>query len=111
MKKLRNVILSIAVVLAAGLGIAAWKGIIPPRSGVEGAIGAAQRYSSPQIGDSDVSLRDPEVQAFLQSDLFHKIATNADFRAVVAKGDFARAAHNQDMLKVASSADFAWACL
>jgi hypothetical protein len=65
--------------VAAGVGIAAMNGLIPPRSGVEGTIAGAKRYQVEQISDKDVGLSDPAVQAFLQSDLFHKISTDPNF--------------------------------
>lgn len=81
MKKNRTLIVAIAVLVVAGVaGYAVTTGLYPPKSGTEGAIGAASRYQSQQISDTDVSLQDAKVQAFLQSDTFHKIATNATFR-------------------------------
>ena len=84
MKKNRTLIVAIAVVVVAGIaGYAVMSGMYPPKTGTEGAIGAASRYQAQQISDSDVSLTDPSVQAFLQSDTFHKIATNPVFRKEV----------------------------
>jgi hypothetical protein len=69
----------------------------PPRQGVEGAIGAANRYQSEQISEADVALKDPEIQAFLQTDLFHKIATNADFANALKDGDWGKFVTRDDM--------------
>ena len=84
MKKNRTLVVAIAVLVVAGIaGYAVLTGLYPPKSGTEGAIGAATRYQSTQISDTDVSLQDASVQAFLQSDTFHKIATNPVFRKEV----------------------------
>jgi hypothetical protein len=84
MKKNRLFIVFAAVVVVAGVaGYAALTGIYPPRTGTEGAIGAASRYQAPQISDTDVNLQDESVQAFLQSDMFYKLSTNATFRKAV----------------------------
>jgi len=81
MKKNRTLIVSIGVLVVAGVAVyAVATGMYPPKSGTEGAIGAASRYQAQQISDADVSLQDASVQAFLQSDTFHKMATNATFR-------------------------------
>jgi len=71
------------VVIAAVVGFLALRNYWPPKSGTEGAIGAANRYTAQQISDQDVTLKDAQVQAFLQSDTFHQIATNPDFRTFV----------------------------
>jgi len=83
MSSKRMVVLGAVLVVVAAVGYAAITGIFPPKNGAEGTIGAADRYQSPQIGDTDVSLNDTKVQAFLQSDVFHKMATNASFRKLV----------------------------
>lgn len=82
------------VVIAAVVGFLAMRSHWPPKSGTEGAIGAANRYTAQQISDQDVMLKDAKVQAFLQSDTFHQLATNPDFRTfveeMVARGSAAR---------------------
>lgn len=84
MKKNRTLVVAIAVLAVAGVaGYAIVTGMYPPKSGTEGAIGAATRYQSTQISEADVALTDAAVQAFLQSDTFHKIATNPVFRKEV----------------------------
>ena len=100
MKNARSFLLTGLAVIAAVVVLGVWKGYIPPKAGTEGAIGAAQRYSSTQITDADVQLSDPSVQAFLQSDVFHAIATNPDFRKVVTKDAFKKAAQVEGMLDV-----------
>jgi hypothetical protein len=83
MKGNRIAIVAAVVVVAIGLAFLALRGFWPPKSGTEGTIGAAHRYTAQQIADQDVVLKDPKVQAFLQSDTFHKLATDPQFRALV----------------------------
>src|SRR5262245_2655635 len=106
MKNLRNIILSFLVVAAVLVGFAAYRGYIPPKSGVEGTIGAAKRYTSQQITSGDVALRAAEVQAVLQSDLVNKIQTNAEFRELVVKGDFSKALAKTDTRNTMQSEEF-----
>ncbi len=102
MKNARNVVVTALVVIAAVLGFGVWKGLIPPKAGTEGAIGAAQRYTSPQISDADVQLSDPAIQSFLQSDVFHAIATNPDFQKLVANDAFKKTVQVEGMLGLVS---------
>ena len=95
MKSNRIALIAGVVVVAAVVGFLAMRNYWPPKNGTEGAIGAANRYTAQQITDKDVVLKDTKVQAFLQSDTFHQLATNADFRsAVVENKHFIEAAHN-----------------
>lgn len=80
MKNNRSAFIIAAVVAAGVAAFFATRGHYPPKSSTEGAIGAANRYTSQQIADQDVALKDPQVQAFLQSDTFHKLTTDAAFR-------------------------------
>ena len=84
-------ILTAVVVVAAVLVIIAVRSQTP-KGGAQGTIGAAQRYDAQQMGSGDVQLTDAEVQAFLQSDTFHKIAVDPTFRAAVKSGDIAKLA-------------------
>ena len=79
----KRVVIGLGVVVAIALGIASFKGVIPPKSGFEGAIGAAKRYQNTQISAGDVKLADADMQDLLQSDLFHQIVTDANFREVL----------------------------
>ena len=83
------------VLVAAVVVFLVARGYLPPRGNTAGTIGAAKRYSSQQIGDQDVTLKNPEVQAFLQSDTFHKLATDANFRNLVSDPAFADAMRDQ----------------
>src|SRR5207245_3378924 len=63
--------LPISTVFVAGaIGLVALTGIWPPRTGVEGTIGGANRYRAQQIKESDVQLADADLQAFIQTDTF-----------------------------------------
>ena len=95
MKSNRIALIVGVVVIAAVVGFLAMRNHWPPKDGTEGAIGAANRYTAQQIADQDVTLKDEKVQAFLQSDTFHQISTNPEFRTfvelMVARGDAGRA--------------------
>lgn len=84
----RNVVILGTLLVAAVVGVLYWKGIYPPRTGVEGTIGAANRYQSQQITDSDVVLKDQAVQTFIQSDTFRKLAANPEFQKTAENAVF-----------------------
>lgn len=88
MTRKRNLIITSIVGIAVILGFVALRGVKVPPEGTEGAIGAANRYQTEQISAKDVKLQDAEIQAFLQSDTFHKLATNPQFRNVVKEQSF-----------------------
>lgn len=67
------IVVAVAVILIAPY---------PPKSDLSGAVGATRQYRSAQIAESDVVLQDPEIQDLLQSDFFHKLATDEAFRKV-----------------------------
>src|SRR6516165_2098754 len=85
----RTVIFASVVLVGVIVAVIALRGY-PTTRNTQGSIGVAQRYQSPQIGEQDVALGKAEVQAFLQSDLFHKMATNPAFRQEVKNGDISR---------------------
>jgi hypothetical protein len=66
-------------------------GYPPVEKGTEATIGAAQRYQAPQISSSDVKTQDAQLQAFLQSDLFHQLSTDKAARQALKNKDFQRA--------------------
>ena len=101
MARNRMMVFAALVVVAAGLVYFATGHRLPPQ-GAQGSIGAAQRYNDQQMGTGDVQLTDAEIQAFLQSDTFHKIATDPTFRAAVKSGDIAKLASSdafRDLMK------------
>jgi hypothetical protein len=72
-----------AVVL---IGIMLITGFPPAGYGVEGTIGAANRYQAQQISDKDVKLQDSELQALLQSDAWTRITRDkAAWSALTSK--------------------------
>jgi hypothetical protein len=66
-------------------------GYPPVENGTEATIGAAERYQSQQISNADVKTNDAQLQAFMQSDLFHKLATDKAAREALKNKDFQRA--------------------
>ena len=107
MKSNRIALIAGVVVVAAIVGFLAVRNYWPPKDGTEGAIGAANRYTAQQMSDQDVTLKDVKVQAFLQSDTFHQISTNPEFRAfveeMVARGSAARAGLGDRMSQTADA--------
>jgi hypothetical protein len=74
----------VAVAAIAYFAVAGW----PPTGdkvdqNVGGTIGAAERYTSSQMKTEDVAVNESEVQALMQTDVFHKMITNEDFRKAV----------------------------
>ena len=104
--KSKNLVLFGALAVIAIVAFVMYGKGYPPKTGVEGTIGAATRYQSNQIGDNDVTLKDPKVQAFLQSDLFHKIQTNADLGRSLANPDARRVFMLREFQKMAADQAF-----
>lgn len=102
----RNVVILGTLLVAAVVGVLYWRGIYPPRTGVEGTIGAANRYQSQQIAESDVVLKDQAVQAFIQSDTFRKLAANPEFAKTAESASFQELAKSEAFRKTAESASF-----
>jgi len=107
MKGNRIAVIVGVIIVVAVVGFLALRGHYPPKSGTEGTIGAAQRYTAQQISGQDVTLESPEVQAFLQSDTFHKLATNAEFRQCVTDQAFGKALENKTFVAMLRNADAA----
>lgn len=93
----RRTLLVVAGVVVVGLVVAKWTGVFPPKGGMEGAIGAAKRYQTEQVSPADVELQDADLQAFIQSDIFHDLATDAVFRNAVASEPFQRAVKSGEL--------------
>ena len=83
MKGNRIAVIVVIVLVAVIVGVVALKGRLFPSANTAGTIGAANRYTAQQITSADVVLKDAKVQAFMQSDVFHQLANNADFRRAV----------------------------
>jgi fructose-specific phosphotransferase system component IIB len=107
MSSKRNWILAAVMAVAVVIGYIALTGKAPMKTDTQGAIGAANRYQTQQIAAGDVSLKDAKIQAFLQTDLFHKVATNSKFRAAVTNPKFQALAKNPSFQKVADDGSMA----
>lgn len=101
----RNLIISGILGIAIILGFVALRGVNAPPQGTEGAIGAANRYQTDQISAKDVKLEDAEIQAFLQSDTFHKLATNPEFRQLVMEKNFQEVASMKGYQEIVMNKD------
>ena len=106
MKNRKIVVLLVALVVVCGLAFASLSGLYPPKSGVEGTIGGAKRYTAGQISEKDVVLTDAQIQAFLQSDLFHKMTTDPDFRKLVTSEEFSKLAGTEEFSKLVTTDEF-----
>lgn len=95
-----RVILGLVVVAVAGIAVAHYTGVFPPKSGLEGTIGAAKRYQATQITDKDVVLQDPQIVALLQSDLFHKVIATPEFRKLSQSDEFWQLVTTSDFRKI-----------
>jgi hypothetical protein len=73
-----------------------------PKSNTQGTIGAANRYHSEQVTGADVSLDNPQIASFIQSDTFRKLAASPAFREA-AKSDAFNRVVASDALREASA--------
>lgn len=87
----KKVLWIVAATAALALITMRFVGYPPVEKGTEATIGAAQRYQAPQISSSDVKTQDAQLQAFLQSDLFHQLSTDKAARQALKNKDFQRA--------------------
>src|SRR3954465_14669008 len=78
----RKMILTSAAILAVGVGAYGLGRVYPPLGPSAGTVGAAQRYVSSQVGDSDVTLGDTSVPQLMQTDAFEMMVHDANFRAL-----------------------------
>ena len=107
----RNTVVIGAVAFAVAFAVAASRGLFGYPPNTSGTIGAAKRYQSGQVTNGDVQLTDSQLQSFMQSDLFHKMQVNPEFRKAVeaglakavAKGDLGVLAKEGDALGRVSS--------
>ena len=87
----KKVLWSMAGVAAGALIIMRVAGFPPVENGTEATIGAAQRYQAQQVSNADVKVQDAQLQAFLQTDAFHKLSTDKAALAALRNKDFQRA--------------------
>jgi hypothetical protein len=108
-------ILGGAVVLAAIVAVVALRNP-GPKTNAQGTIGAANRYHSEQVAAKDVSLDDPTIASFIQSDTFRKLAASDAFREAAKTDAFSRivgddglreAAYKHDLARVLENAHVA----
>ena len=88
----------VALVAGGAVGYMAGAKHLATPSGTEGTIGAASRYASSQIADIDVSVTDPDVVQFLESDLFHQMRSDPTFRKLVTSGQMEKLLQNSDFV-------------
>jgi hypothetical protein len=74
----------------------------PTNEEAYGTIGAAERYRSEQIKAEDVKLDNPEVQAFLQSETFDRLARDPAAREALTNEALMQAVNN-DAFRIAFS--------
>jgi hypothetical protein len=86
----KKVLLGIVGVSVVALGYWLIAGRPPSQEGAEGTIQAAKRYHTDQIASQDVIVKDPEIQALLQTDFFHRVVTDKSFQKMVADGSLQR---------------------
>jgi hypothetical protein len=77
----------------------------PPKTGTEGAIGAANRYRSAQIADQDVALDDARIATFIQSDSFRKLASDSKFREAARSETFNKFVASENVRSVSAQVD------
>ncbi len=87
----KKVLGTMAAAAALALVIMGLWGFPPVDKGTEATIGAAERYQSQQITSADVKTGDAQLQVFLQSDLFHTLATDKAAQAALKNKDFQKA--------------------
>jgi hypothetical protein len=87
----RKVFWGVAAAAAVLLIAFAVTGFPQVGKGIEGTIGAAKRYQAAQIQNDDVKLQDPELQAFFQTDAFHRLTTDKAAREALTSKEFRQA--------------------
>jgi anti-sigma factor RsiW len=80
----KKVMWGIAAAAVIALAVLRFTGVIPPKEGTEGTIGAAKRYQAQQIAPKDVELGDTSAQAFIQSDLFDQMMHDSNVRQLLS---------------------------
>jgi hypothetical protein len=81
---MRKAMWAVAAAAAVLLIVFIARGFPPVGHGTDGTIGAAKKYQAAQLTDSDVVLKDAEVQEFLQSDDFDRLVKDPDARRLLS---------------------------
>jgi hypothetical protein len=79
----KKALLGLAAVAAIALAVLYLRGF-PAVDQTEGTIGAAQRYRAEQVRQSDVKVVNPELQAFMQTDVFDRLIRDKQAVAALA---------------------------
>ena len=103
----KKVLIGVIGIAAAGLLVAYIFGF-PPASHTEGTIGAAQRYQAEQIKSSDVKVTNPELQAFIQTDVFDKLIHDKQAMAALANPEMAAALPARRSLRPLRTRSSSW---
>ena len=93
----KKVLIGLIGVAAAGLLVAYISGSLPATTGTEGTIGAAQRYNAEQIKKDDVKVENAALAAFMQTDIFDKLAHDKMAVAALASPDVQKAMANAQL--------------
>jgi hypothetical protein len=88
----KRFLIGVGLVAVGVVAYVALKGLPPAEPGGEATIAQANRSHDPQIVDTDVVLKDPEVQDLIQSEVFQRLVEDEDFRNLVASGGFSAVA-------------------
>ena len=101
----RKALWIVAAAAAVALAALRFAGYPPVGKGTEATIGAAQRYQALQISSADVKTQDGELQAFLQSDVFHQLAADKAAHQALKNKDFQRALADASVRAALASPD------
>jgi hypothetical protein len=93
----KKVLIGLIGIAAAGLLVAYIGGGFPATTGTEGTIGAAQRYNAEQIKKSDVTVENPALAAFMQSEVFEKLSHDKMAVAALASPEVQQALANAEI--------------
>ncbi len=107
----KKVLIGLIGIAAAGLLIAYIGGGVPATTGTEGTIGAAQRYNAEQIKKSDVTVENPALATFMQSDVFEKLSRDKMAVAALASPEVQKALANAQISAALADSTLAQALL
>ncbi len=103
----KNVVLvCVAIVAVGAIGYFAINGFPPTGAGAQGTVGAAVRHQSGQITKGDVALDNPDLQTFMQTDVYDKIIKDPQLRNVLSNQAFQQAISNEAVRQALSNDAF-----
>jgi hypothetical protein len=91
----RKAMWGLAAAAAIVLAVFAVTGFPSVGRGIEGTIGAAKKYQTPQMGNADVILGDAAAQEFLQSDAFDRLMKDPEARALLSDAEVRNGLRNK----------------